>query len=431
MSDTPIGDGPDLEEYTSGAVPDGVSSSGFSLALIVIGGTIGFAIFIVSAQIGGSLGYTKAAFAFALGSLILGVMGAMTSYVGARTRLSTYLLTDYAFGRLGSKVANAAVAISLIGWFGVISNSLGQAAHTMLIDTFSITIPTWSLVLVASVLMIAVTINGFKGIDKLALYLVPVMLAFLVYAGYRSVSASTGAPLELTSDFTFQTAVSAVVGSYIAGVIIQPDYSRFAKSRVGAIWSVFIALGIIFPLIMFLSALPSLTAGNPDLLVVMANLGLVIPAFFLFALGAWASNVLCLYSSGLSIATMTSKFTLKQILLAIGVLGTSIAFVKAQAYLVGFLVALGVIIPPIGAVYLIDAFFIRRFAYGGFKDGEVKDEKIAPYRIPALAAWGAGSAFGFVSQSTAIQVTGIASIDTLIVTALVLVAMERKRIFSQ
>ena len=399
MSDTPIGDGPGLEEYTSGAVPDGVSSSGFSLALIVIGGTIGFAIFIVSAQIGGSLGYTKAAFAFALGSLILGVMGALTSYVGARSRLSTYLLTDYAFGQLGSKIANAAVAISLIGWFGVISNSLGQAAHTMLVDAFGITIPTWSLVLVASVLMIAITIHGFKGIDKLALYLVPVMLVFLIYAGYRSVSASTGAPLELTSDFTFQTAVSAVVGSYIAGVIIQPDYSRFAKSHAGAIWSVFIALGIIFPLVMFLSALPSLTAGNPDLLAVMASLGLVIPAFFLFALGAWASNVLCLYSSGLSIATMTNKFTLKQILLAIGVLGTSIAFVKAQAYLVGFLVALGVIIPPIGAVYLIDAFFIRRFSYG-----DLKDEKITHYRIPALAAWGAGSAFGFVSQLSLIHI---------------------------
>ena len=78
MSDTINQDGSDLEEFTSGAVPENVSSSGFSLALIVIGGTIGFAIFIVSAQIGGSLGYTKAALAFALGSLILGIMGAMT-----------------------------------------------------------------------------------------------------------------------------------------------------------------------------------------------------------------------------------------------------------------------------------------------------------------------------------------------------------------
>ena len=167
MSDTLNQDGPNLEEYTSGAVPDDVSSSGFSLALIIIGGTIGFAIFIVSAQIGGSLGYTKAALAFALGSLILGIMGAMTSYVGARSRLSTYLLTDYAFGRSGSKIANAAVAISLIGWYGVISNSLGQAAHQMLLDAFGFGIPTWILVLVASGLMIAITINGFKGIDCL------------------------------------------------------------------------------------------------------------------------------------------------------------------------------------------------------------------------------------------------------------------------
>lgn len=397
------------DDFARGTVPEGDGSSGLHLAFIIIGGTIGFSVFIVAARIGGSLGYGRAAMAFILGSLVLGIMGAATSYVGARSRLSTYLLTEFAFGREGAKFANIAVVLSLIGWYGVISNFLGQAGQQMLLESFGINISPYIGVLIASGLMIFVTVRGFTGIDKLALYLVPVMSAFILYAAYQSMMQSSE-QIELTNDFTFQTAVSAVVGSYVAGVIIQPDYSRFARSNQAAIWSVFIALGIVFPLVQFLSAIPSLTAGDPDLLKVMATLGLAIPAFFLLTLGAWSSNVLCLYSSGLSIATMTSKVSLQQIILTCGVVGTAVAFVPAQSYLVDFLVVLGVVIPPIGAIYVVEAFYMRGFE---FDLESLRSEK--PFNIMTLAIWLSASIFGFMSENGIIQITGISSIDSLIV----------------
>ena len=401
---------PASSDYARSAVPSDVSSSALHLALIIIGGTIGFSVFIVAAQIGGALGYSTAAAAFALGSLLLGVMGAMTSYVGSRTRLSTYLLTEFSFGRDGAKIVNLAIGLSLIGWYGVISNFLGQAGQQMLLDAFGVKAPTYLTVLIASGLMVYITVLGFTGIDKLALYLVPVMLVFLLYAAFESVAGADGANLERTTTFTFQTAVSAVVGSYIAGVIIQPDYSRFAKSRVGAVWSVFIALGVVFPIVQFLSAIPSLRVGDPDLLAVMSVLGLTIPAFFLLALGAWSSNVLCLYSSGLSFATLFENIALKKIIIAIGVVGTAIAFVPAQGYLVTFLVILGVVIPPIGAIYLVEAFVIRKFNYSL---ETLVDEK--RFNIVALGAWVAASVFGFGAQSGWVTLTTVASIDSLIV----------------
>lgn len=427
MSEVPINKSSNPQsssEYTHSAVPTDVSSSALHLALIIIGGTIGFSVFIVAAQIGGSLGYAGAALAFGVGSLVLGVMGAMTSYVGARSRLSTYLLTEYAFGSTGAKIANFAVALSLVGWYGVISNFLGQAGRQMLIDAFGLSVPTVVMVLIASSLMIFITIKGFTGIDKLALYLVPIMLVFLSYAAFRSLANSDGSPIELTTDFRFQTAVSAVVGSYIAGVIIQPDYSRFAKSHTGAIWSVFIALGVVFPFVQFLSSIPSLSAGNPDLLAVMALMGLSVPAFFLLALGAWSSNVLCLYSSGLSVATLTDRLSLRKIIFVIGVIGTSIAFIPAQNYLVNFLVVLGVVIPPIGAIYIVDAFLIRRFSYAA---GAA--QRLAPVNSAAVGAWFLGSGFGFLSQSGIAQISGISSIDSLLVTAGVFILLQRAKIF--
>ena len=411
------------DDYARSRVPDEANASGLRLALIIVGGTIGFAVFVIASQIGGSLGYQGAALAFGTGSLILGVMGAITSYVGARTRFSTYLLTEFSFGPKGAKIANLAVALSLVGWFGVISNTLGQATQQMILEAFDISVSPYITVFIASVLMVAVTAMGFSGIDKLALYLVPFMVVFIGYAAFLALSKSGGSSLEVTNSFTYQTAISAVVGTYISGVIIQPDYSRFAVNTRHAIWSVFIALGVIFPMIQFFSAIPSMATGEPNVVVVMALLGIAIPAFFLLFLGAWSSNVLCLYSSGLSIATILERFKLRHIIIAIGVIGTAIAFVPAQAYLINYLVLLGVTIPPIGAIYIIDAFFVRRFKMS------IEDlDSAVSFRPSAFVAWIGAAVAGYLSNQTGVGVTSIASLDSLIVASVLYSALNFKSI---
>ena len=412
----------DLQEYARKPAPDSSNSSGFHLALIIIGGTIGFAIFIVAAQIGGSLGYAKAGAAFAIGSLILGIMGAMTSYIGAKTRLSTYLLTEFAFGQQGAKLVNLAVAASLIGWYGVISSTLGQATTSMLSESFGLHIPEVLAVIIASALMIWVTVIGFKGVDKLALILVPLMILFIAFAAYMALAKADGSNQLAEAGFTFKTAISAVVGSYIAGVIIQPDYSRFAVNPRQAVIGVFIALGIMFPLIQFFSAVPSMALGEPDIVQVMVGLGIILPAFFLLFLGAWSSNVLCLYSSGLSVATIAKRTPFSKIIIVIGIIGTALAFLPAQAYLVNFLVLLGVAIPPIGAIYIVETAFFRRFR---MNIEALAQEPII--RWQAFAAWISGGVIGYLSSKEIIGIFDIASIDSLVVSSLVYVALNFNR----
>ena len=412
----------DLQEYARKPAPDTSNSSGFHLALIIIGGTIGFAIFIVAAQIGGSLGYAKAGAAFAIGSLILGIMGAMTSYIGAKTRLSTYLLTEFAFGHQGAKLVNLAVAASLIGWYGVISSTLGQATTSMLSESFGLHIPEVLAVIIASALMIWVTVIGFKGVDKLALILVPLMILFIAFAAYMALAKADGSNQLAEAGFTFKTAISAVVGSYIAGVIIQPDYSRFAVNPRQAVIGVFIALGIMFPLIQFFSAVPSMALGEPDIVQVMVGLGIILPAFFLLFLGAWSSNVLCLYSSGLSVATIAKRTPFSKIIIVIGIIGTALAFLPAQAYLVNFLVLLGVAIPPIGAIYIVETAFFRRFR---MNIEALAQEPII--RWQAFAAWISGGVIGYLSSKEIIGIFDIASIDSLVVSSLVYVALNFNR----
>lgn len=398
------------DDFARGAVSGDAAATGLHLGLIIVGGTIGFAVFVISSQIGGALGYAQAGLAFAVGSLILGLMGAVTSYVGAKSRLSTYLLTEFAFGPTGAKIANLVVALSLVGWFGVICNTLGLATQQMLLESWGIDVPPQAVITAASALMISVTAAGFTGIDRLALFLTPFMAILIGYAAFLALNADGGEPLAVEQAFTFQTAVSAVVGTYIVGVIIQPDYSRFAVNARHAIWSVFIALALFFPLVQFFSAVPSMATGEPSVVLVMSGLGIIAPAFFLLFLGAWSSNVLCLYSSSLSVATLLAKARLSHIIVAIGAAGTALAYVMVQEAIVDYLVLLGITIPPIGAIYIVEAWFVRRFRM----DLEaLKDEPA--FNLCAFAAWAGAIAVGYCSDRGLMGLVDIASIDSLIV----------------
>lgn len=408
-----VSDSLDQNDFATEKVSEQSTTSGWHLALIIVGGTIGFSVFLVSAQIGGALGYRDAALAFGIGSLVLGVFGAATSYVGAKSRLSTYVLSEFAFGRVGAKISNLAIGLSLVGWYGVISNFLGQATKTLILDLTGLSVSVYVTVCLASFLMIFVTVRGFKGIDRLSLYLVPLMTVFIGYAAYASL-VKHGMPdlAEGNGMFTFKTAVSAVIGGYIAGVIIQPDYSRFAVNTRHAIWGVFAALGIIFPLVQFFSALPSMVMGQSDLLAVLLALGLMIPSFLLLFLSSWCSNVLCLYSSALSLATLWTSARLSHIILGIGIFGTALAFVPAQDYLVNYLVILGVAFPPIGTIYILEVGVYRRFA---IDPDDLPNEPA--FNIPALIAWALAIAAGYLSQEGILSLFGIASIDSLIVSS--------------
>lgn len=412
------------DDYSRDKVPEEYTYSGLHIALVIVGGTIGIPMFLMAAQIGSSLGLARAVPAFFAGSLILGTMGALTSYAGARTRLSTYILTEFAFGRQGAKIVNLVIALSLVGWYGVIANVFAQAADMVMRDSLSVHLPIWSYAVVGSLLMVAVTLSGFDGIDKLALLLVPAMLFFLAYAAWITWDGGVGSA-QTGGDMSFSQAVSAVIGCYIAGVVIQPDYSRFARNRRHAVYAAFIALGVSFPVLQMLAAVPSVATGEQDLIKIMVMIGIGLPAFLLLLLSSWSSNVLCLYSSGLSFSTVFTRTHLKTLLILIGVIGTALALVHAQSYLISFLMILGIGIPPIAAIYVMDVLVIRK----GCCEPETLSQEPA-IGMTAFFSWGIGLAVGVAASNDIATVTGIAALDTVVSASVIYLVFNANRITS-
>lgn len=401
----------DDQDYSRQKVPQDKTFSGFHIALIMIGGTISIPNFYMAAEIGLNLGLSSSALAFAIGSLVLGLLAILTSLAGAKSHYSTYMIIKIAFGSKGGQFVNFLIAITLIGWYGVILNIFAQASISVLDTVSDLHIPSWLYVISGSALMIGVTIKGFKGIDKLALVLVPFMLTFLGYAAWLSWDQAMAWVPEVNSEtFSFSAATSAVIGGYILGVVIQPDYTRYARNTNHALVAAFVAMAISFPLVMMLIAIPSIASQQADLIKIMIALGIGLPAFFLIILAAWSSNVLCIYSSSLAVSTIFTKRRLSEIVMTLGAIGTAIAFSGAENYIIEYLLILGVSVPPVAAIFAMNILWIRRNTYE-----ELSIDSLPSIDVFAFIAWAVALTMGYISYIGAFSITDVAGLDSCLV----------------
>ncbi|MGV6825984.1 MAG: cytosine permease [bacterium] len=412
------------DDFCRAQVPDNQTFSGWHIALVIIGGVIGIPSFMQASHIGGELGLMQALVVFSVGSLILGILGGLTSYTGAKTRYSTYLLTEFSFGPNGAKLVNLAIATSLIGWYAVIINVFADAARLSVQSTIDVTLPHWAFVLGGSGLMLWVTLSGFKGIEKLAHYMVPLMLLFLGYAAYASFGdiESFGAPQSKTA-LSHSAAISAVVGGYISGVVIQPDYSRFATNARHAVWAAVVSLWLVQGAVFVLAAIPSVATGEADLIKIMISLGIGVPAFLLLLMSSWCSNVLCLYSSSLSVSTISQKWPLKTIILLAGIFGTILAFVYSPDFFINFLLILGIGIPSIASIYVMEVLVIRRCQCD---TNQLTDE--APINFRAFVVWILSAFVGYLSVNGVFHLTGASSLDTILSAVLFFLILNLDRL---
>jgi len=133
--------------------------------------------FITGLEISQGLPPVSALWALIWGSVIILIIGAIMGTIGAKSRMSSYLLVRIAFGDKGASLVNIAFAISLLGWFGVNIN--------LFADVWGLEIPSFILAIFASICMTVTTIFGFKAINILATILVPV-LAFVTFLFAKS-----------------------------------------------------------------------------------------------------------------------------------------------------------------------------------------------------------------------------------------------------
>ena len=389
--------------------------SGWSVGMVIFGICLTLPTLYTGAITADQLGFIGTAKAVGLASLVLSIMSIPAAIVGAETRLSSYLIIEFVFGRRGSDFVNALLGLTLLGWFAVTAGFFGETLAIAFEEMFAVSPPTWLLTLISSVLILITTIFGFKAIDRLALFAVPLLILFLLYVSSLSLADSsweTVLSMEGSNPAYFSTAVSTVIGSLIVGVVLMPDLSRYARSVKDCVSASVLGNGVGNCFSMLMGVAPAIVTGLLDPMAYMIALGLVGSAFVILVFATWTTNSVNLYSTTLAVAIIKPKIPEWKLTVACGVIGTALAMIGITDYFIGFLEWLGVIVPPVASIYLTDYFVLKQKNYSLTLQDSLPD-----YDHAAIVAWVIGTAISAFTFASEFSLSTIPTLDALVITA--------------
>ena len=198
----------------------------------------------------------------------------------------------------------------------------------------------------------------------------------------------------------------------------MPDFTRFAGSTAGTAVASFVPFLILSSLVYVVSAGAGLMVQSSDALEVLLALGVGGLAFLLIVISSFLTNVVNLYSAGLSINAVFTQLKEWHIVLIAGLLGTLLASLNLLERFTDFLFGLAVIFAPIAGVYVVDFLVTRRSrTYSPHEYRQTSSRQML-----AVVCWIAGVLVSLLSQANVWSLLGLQSLDGLI-TAIVLYAL--------
>lgn len=405
--------------HSNEEVPQSETVSAFRITQIIIGIAITLPAFLVGAELMHALGFIRGVSAISIAGLTLTIIASVTMLAGARSRLSTYKLIQTGFGKTGAKVVNLLLSLTFLGWFGVTIQLFGVACQ----QTFSTVIgsmPSMSLLIVlGSILMVLTTVFGFRAIDTLARFAVPLLLLLLIAGIYRILS---GYPLselfmlkgdENTKITSMGMGISTAISGFMLAVTILPDITRFTRNKRDCPKAALFSFGLGYPLVLILAGIPVLVTGDKDLVATFIHINLGVPALLVVIFATWTTNISNLYSCSLALAQIFPRIHDWLLTAVAGLIGAMFALMGIMSHFIDFLLILGIAIPPVAGIYLTEYFLSEKVTGRSGNNGREKE-----IRPGAITAWLSGVAIAFLSTYEFISISSVPAIDGILAASL-------------
>ena len=405
-------------------VPRSEAVSGFQIGIVIIGISITLPLMYNAGELAQGIGLSKAIIATVAGALILSLMSIPAAIVGVKTRLSSYMIVEHTFGYLGAKFVNFWLGLSLLGWYAVTAELFGRTLFLAAGELSTIAIPEPVYTVLSSILVIMTTVYGFKAIDRLALIAVPFLLLALAAVVFISLRQATFADLLVIEGegLDMPTAISAVVGAAIVGVVLTPDLTRYARNTWDCVVASFLGQGGGMTIAYVFGMIPVLVWNELEPMTYMFLVGFGGLALAVLVFATWTTNVINLYSTALSARASIPIGNYRIVVVITGIVGTAAALLGIAENLINFFIVLGLLVPPVAGVYLTDFFIFKRRDYSA----ERLDER-PPIVINAAIA-GIGSGFLAIwMYFSDLSLTSIAPLDSLVISVIVYVVLETVR----
>lgn len=377
-------------DYPVTPVPRSARRSFFSIAVVLLGFTVFTPTMLAGASLGAAFSLSQLILVVLLGSAVLGTYVAMMGWVGARSGLTTVVMSRYTFGTGGAKLASILLGGTQIGWYGVVVGTIGD------LTAQAFGWESWgaraAVMIVTSALMCVTACYGYRGMYWVSLVSTPLILILAVWVMVRSLEQVGGwaglAAVAPTTTMSVAVAVTTVVGTFVSAGTQAPNWTRFARTGRQAVLACVIGFLVGNGLMIFFGAVGAMTTGEGDFVLVLFNMGLIGWGLFLLFGNLWKSNADTAYAFGVAGAELFDKPRKLPFVVAGSVIGTVLALTGVHNHLVDYLVLLGVFIPPLGGVIIGD--FLVRWRQG-VPDGQatqwVRWQNVAAYVVASLAAW--------------------------------------------
>ncbi len=403
-------------DFSLSRIPEGAMQPLWQILMIRIGALCCVSQLLLGATLGYGMSFWDAFWATMLGSVLLQVVSWALGTAAAREGLSTSLLSRWAgLGKIGSAVLGGVVAISMVGWFGV-QNSV--FAEGMFDITGVLNYPVWALITGLGITVLVVA--GIKWIARFAAVFVPLFIVAVVVSA--AIVLQDHSLMEFLNSphpgpaLSFGAATTIVAGGFIAGSICTPDYARYLKNGTQVFWMTLIGT-FLGELGMNLTAVVLAHATGTDNVtdIMMATSGVL--GVIIVVASTVKLNDINLYSSGLGMATMinalfNAKVNRSVMIWILGIVGTVLSMIGIINYFTDFLTLLGVAIPPVAGIMVVDYFLLKR---NRKELEETRAQGALPKTVEkwnpvAIAVWIAAFVVGEASSIFAIGIPGLNSL---------------------
>ncbi|MDH3511543.1 MAG: cytosine permease [Gammaproteobacteria bacterium] len=328
------------------------------------------------------------------GNLANFVIGALVGYIGYRTACNSGLLYQLVYGKIGAYIPVLVIALLLIGWQGIVVGAFGVtwAGNSDSVSFYLIAIA-------AGILFTFTTYFGVKGLEYVSIPSVVILVAVGLYAAWLNVDQAGGwsAFLELSAQraaeseapLTMLGAVNLVIGSWIVGAIVMPEYTRFARKAWVAIAIPFIALLVAQWFLQIVGALGGVVSGTFDFTVYLRSQGtfLMLSGIIGMSLALWTTGDANLY---LPVIQTSAVFRRPQHVMTVicGVLGTIVGL-GIYARFMDWINLLASIVPPLIGPVIAHYYFIARMRFSAEELDRLavwNPAAIIAYMVGAIAA---------------------------------------------
>jgi cytosine permease len=389
-------------EYEHSPVPASARVSIFSMTMV----WIGFPMIITGAMTGSILvlgmGFASALKAMIIGNIIMFAYVGLLGLLGTKSGMNFALIASIVFGRKGYVLASGLLSTLLLGWYAVQTGITGA----LISSTYNMNYV--AMTVIAGLLYIAITFIGVRGLHWIGVVSVPLFVLLGVWVAADAASTTSWDAIYSyagnngVATMSMGVGLTIVLTLFVDAGTVTADFNRWAKDSTSSLVATFSAFPFANLVAMLVGgvmtaalAVPNANPFGVDNMFGYMNgkqaVWLSVLAFiFLYCnLGSVCAH--CLYNSATGWSRILgSKMRLMAIVL--GAIGIMVAAGNVWAFFIQWLSLLGVLVPPIGAIILVDQYLARP------SSAQADD-----WRAQAFIAWIAGSAVALIVEFYAPQ----------------------------